>query len=754
MDIKSSPLFQKALELGFLTFKQIEDFESKYLELKKLGYSFSREEVLLKLGFLNEEDLKVLKKSLGATSSATYQIIQEAQRVEIPKTHHTPQIPSLPGYRLGKILGKGAMGVVYQGIQEKFERPVAIKFLFSDMNANPSYFLRLEREARALAKLNHPNIVAAFDFGRVGNNYFLVMEFVEGKALDQYVKEGKVFTPQEVIDIGRQVALALCEGENLGLIHRDIKPANLILTPQGVVKVCDYGVAKDIEGSGQSLTLTNSMVGTPMYMSPEQCRGEKKLDIRSDIYSLGASLFHLATGKPPFEGNAPGMIYAQILKGDMPNPKKANPSLPLSLSRLIQKMMSPDPKNRPSSARELVEAFEKEEIRLSKKPSEGIRGQKATQMKGAKKLPSPSVYTGSKKSPAAPIFLLCSIPVIGLFFLFLASSNNPKREKKIGWNQSNNENIIKHTSSVEHGKDNGQGTSTFSHHSGSQISKQEGNGKPSKPQKQNPNSSKPVKPGPSHPPKSHPPKNIPSKKPSSQEIQEKKIQEILNKFKEKVRSLKKERKWKTLFVLFMALEKRFPSLIKRTEWKDYKNSLETEWIEEQKQFVDEWLQRWKGSAKDFSSSKWEMAKELKTLKWKAIKPYLSLNQQKRLEGLQNKISKICPPKVVKKPSQGDVKTEKKFFENNIRRQVLQMLCNWSPEAAKDKLKTMLKEIPALKKKHDLINELQVVIRDFEKGMNHYKYLAKVIQEKRIPIACNVVLDNGTKLTSKMYLDKI
>src|SRR5579862_6991999 len=264
---------------------------------------------------------------------------------------------ALGPYRVDALIGKGGMGEVYRGTDTRLGRSVAIKVSareFSD---------RFEREAKAISSLNHPNVCTLYD---VGPNY-LVMEFVEGDTLAHLIKQGPL-PLEKVLQYGIQIADALSAAHAKGVIHRDLKPANIILTPSGV-KVMDFGLAKlaaakfGASGSSEALTQTSpmtesgSILGTLHYMSPEQAEG-KDTDERSDIFSFGAVLYEMLTGKRAFDGETKTAILAAILK-DQPEPiSQFQPQVPRALDRIIRKCLEKKPADRWHSAHDLKPVLE------------------------------------------------------------------------------------------------------------------------------------------------------------------------------------------------------------------------------------------------------------------------------------------------------------------------------------------------------------------------------------------------------------
>ena len=248
-----------------------------------------------------------------------------------------------PGSRFGDYeileeLGAGGMGKVYRARDLTLDRLVALKTLARELSADRDYVQRFLKEARAAARLNHPNIVQIYDFGCVDSIYYLAMEFVDGHSLGTYLKRGH-FSESESVQIIRHACRALSIAHADGIVHRDIKPDNLMLTSRGDVKLVDLGIAKRLD-EDVSLTQTGQAIGTPHYISPEQIRGQRDIDSRADIYSLGATLYHLLTGHTPYPGSSGPIVMSMHLVEPLPDPRRFEPSLTDGVCRVVHKMMA------------------------------------------------------------------------------------------------------------------------------------------------------------------------------------------------------------------------------------------------------------------------------------------------------------------------------------------------------------------------------------------------------------------------------
>jgi serine/threonine-protein kinase len=263
----------------------------------------------------------------------------------------------IPGYRLVEKLGAGSMGTVYKGVQLSLDRVVAIKVLPPELGRNENFVKRFMREARSVAKLNHPNIVSGIDVGEVDGWRYFVMEFIDGVTVGQILQRGGKMDERRAIRIIRHVTDALAHAHRHRMVHRDIKPDNIMIARDGVTKLCDLGLAKEPKEGG-STTEEGLAMGTPNYISPEQAQGESGIDIRSDIYSLGATLYHMATGSLPFDGPNPAVIMTKHLLEPLPPPRTRNRALRRGTCQVIEKMMMKRREDRYQEPEELIAHLE------------------------------------------------------------------------------------------------------------------------------------------------------------------------------------------------------------------------------------------------------------------------------------------------------------------------------------------------------------------------------------------------------------
>src|SRR3954470_10991384 len=268
-------------------------------------------------------------------------------------------------YRILRKLGEGGMGVVYEAEDLKLGRHVALKFLQEETAAAPDRLARFQREARAASALNHPHICTIYEIDQADGIDFIGMELLEGRSLAEKISH-RPLSNGEILQLGSEIAEALQAAHAASILHRDIKPANIFVTSGGHAKILDFGVAKlekelaaatpdgvtSADAGPQSLTQAGTTVGTLGYMSPEQLRGQQ-IDQRSDLFSFGAVLYEMATGKPPFSGESNATLIDAVLNKKSPRPTTLNRQLPPELEQLIEKALEKDPDLRYQSAAEM-----------------------------------------------------------------------------------------------------------------------------------------------------------------------------------------------------------------------------------------------------------------------------------------------------------------------------------------------------------------------------------------------------------------
>ncbi|HMP61260.1 MAG TPA: serine/threonine-protein kinase, partial [Gemmatales bacterium] len=260
----------------------------------------------------------------------------------------------LAGYEILEELGRGGMGVVYKAVQVALKRPVALKMIISAMHASEEQIARFRREAEAVARIHHPNIVAVYDVGEFDGSPFLALEFVDGGSLADQL-HGRPMPPLEAGMMVEQLARGVYAAHQQGIIHRDLKPANILLTRNGLPKISDFGLAKQMDESS-GWTRTGDIMGTPCYMAPEQAEGRIRLiGPCTDIYALGAILYELMTGQPPFRGTTTLDTLEQVRTRDPMPPSKITLGIPWALETICLKCLEKNPKERYLDAKHLAD---------------------------------------------------------------------------------------------------------------------------------------------------------------------------------------------------------------------------------------------------------------------------------------------------------------------------------------------------------------------------------------------------------------
>jgi len=266
----------------------------------------------------------------------------------------------LGGFEIITKLGQGGMGAVFLARQVSMDRQVALKVLPQRLGRSKEFVERFLREARAAAQLSHVNIVQAIDAGHASGYYYFAMEYVAGRDLRQILDREGALPEKQALEFTRQLAGALDYAHTAAhVIHRDIKPENVLVTAAGVPKLTDLGLAREVTRGDQSLTKTGVAMGTPNYISPEQVRGETDLDGRTDVYSLGATLYHLLTGQPPYTGGTSAEVMAKHLSDPVPDARAVNPRVSAAAAAIVRKAMMKDRRQRYPSARDMANDIER-----------------------------------------------------------------------------------------------------------------------------------------------------------------------------------------------------------------------------------------------------------------------------------------------------------------------------------------------------------------------------------------------------------
>jgi beta-lactam-binding protein with PASTA domain/predicted Ser/Thr protein kinase len=262
-------------------------------------------------------------------------------------------------YRVVGLLGTGGMARVYRARDELLGREVALKVLSERLSSDRSFVERFRREAQNAAGLNHPNIVALYDYGAEDNRYFIVMELIEGRSLSEVLDEDGALMPERAAEIARDTANGLGRAHEAGIVHRDIKPHNIMITKSGQTKVTDFGIARALGGDAEAtMTQTGMVIGTAAYLSPEQAQGNP-VDARSDVYSLGCVLHEALTGDAPFSGDTPLSIAYKHVRETPERASAVNSDVPEALDAIVMKAMSKNPDNRYANANEMAEDLDR-----------------------------------------------------------------------------------------------------------------------------------------------------------------------------------------------------------------------------------------------------------------------------------------------------------------------------------------------------------------------------------------------------------
>jgi serine/threonine-protein kinase len=354
-----------------------------------------------------------------------------AQREAVEKKVQTQKsgIQELGHFKLLKKLGEGGMGAVYLAEDAKTSRKAALKVLPKQFAANAEFLKRFRREAEAASKLQHPNIVGAYASGQDLGYHFYVMEYCDGESLDRLLAREKTMPWDRAADVVLQAARALQYAHAHHFIHRDIKPANIFLTKEGVAKLLDLGLSKKIiEETGLSFqTVSGAILGTPHYISPEQAAGERTIDGRADIYSLGATFYHLLTGEPPFPGTTALEIIAKHVNAQLPNPQDVQENIPDGVVHVIRKMMAKKPQDRYPDCGALLEDLE--EIAKGRAPkSEALAPERSSVAVGraaGRRRPPTGRRAVARRPRLAPWAVGAGLIGVGLVALLVALLGGP-----------------------------------------------------------------------------------------------------------------------------------------------------------------------------------------------------------------------------------------------------------------------------------------------------------------------------------------
>lgn len=276
-----------------------------------------------------------------------------------PQLDEQKATQQIPGYRMLKKIGSGAMATVYLAKQLSLDRKVAIKVLPKKYSNSAEFVERFYAEGRAAAKLNHTNIVQAYDVGKAGEFHYFVMEYVDGWTVYDEVEQKGPYAEERALEIITQISRALAHAHKKGFIHRDVKPKNIMITrKEGVAKLADMGLARAMSDHVAAEAEQGKAFGTPYYISPEQIKGEVDVDRRADVYSLAATFYHMVTGQVPFEGPNPSAVMHRHLKSKLVPPDHINPALSQGIGEIIEVAMAKDKRKRYTSMSDLLQDLE------------------------------------------------------------------------------------------------------------------------------------------------------------------------------------------------------------------------------------------------------------------------------------------------------------------------------------------------------------------------------------------------------------
>jgi|GEM_PF-1374297 len=324
-----------AVKNKFITQEQLDEALRIQKKLKAEGTNKYVGVILQEMGYLSPREVDIICSSLEK---------------------HLAKNP-IEGYKIEALIGRGAMGLVYAAVQLKLDRMVALKVLDPKYAMDQDYISRFYMEAKTAATLNHPNIVQAYDVGESMGYHYFAMEYVEGVTVKQMLEQRGIIEEREALDIVLQIVEALHHAEINNMVHLDIKPSNIMMTSDGVAKLCDLGLAKKIDSRAEDEEESTLIMGSPFYISPEQIEREPELDHRADIYSLGATLYHMVCGQPPFSGNTTREIFLKHLTQRLPDPTDIVPDLAEGTYPLLKKAMQKDREERFQNMEELWNAI-------------------------------------------------------------------------------------------------------------------------------------------------------------------------------------------------------------------------------------------------------------------------------------------------------------------------------------------------------------------------------------------------------------
>ncbi len=332
---EESQISRLVVERKFCTANELELVRAELHSLTEKGNPISLADLLVQRGYVTRSQLARLNRAMDEDS-----MYRPAQQI--------------PGFQIQSKLGQGAMAVVFKAKQLSLDRTVAVKVLPKRLSENAEFVERFYREGRAAARLNDPNIVQAYDVGEAGGYHYFVMEYIDGQTVYDLLTDGRPVEEAKAVNLIRQAALALDHAHRHGFIHRDVKPKNIMIIKASIVKLADMGLAREVDDYATATAEAGRAYGTPYYISPEQIRGEITIDGRADIYALGATFYHMVTGRVPFDGTTPSAVMHKHLKDPLIPPDHINPKLTAAVGEIIEVMMAKNASDRYPSMAEVI----------------------------------------------------------------------------------------------------------------------------------------------------------------------------------------------------------------------------------------------------------------------------------------------------------------------------------------------------------------------------------------------------------------
>jgi serine/threonine-protein kinase len=341
-----------AVGKAMLTWAQVRDTLRRQAHYKGMGIPIRIGEVAVEMGLLTSAQRNEILAEQAQRRQPSAPVAKSSDSQVFNRDYEMSEAYQFGRFRLDKRLG-GVMGVVYHGVDTETGKTIALKVLPRNLAFDTALVERFKREVKASSTLSHPNIVRVFDAGVEKGVFYMAMEFIEGETLTERLRREERLPETESLRIARDVARGLSHAHAQNVLHRDVKPDNIMLANSGVAKLTDFGLAK-LLADQQQITAEGIAVGTPHYIAPEQARAAPDIDHRADLYSLGATLFHVITGLLPYEGDDGAEVMRRHVFEPTPDPRKALPGISAGTAAMLMKLMAKDPRQRYQSAAELV----------------------------------------------------------------------------------------------------------------------------------------------------------------------------------------------------------------------------------------------------------------------------------------------------------------------------------------------------------------------------------------------------------------